>query len=85
MGQEASVRTEAIGVLHVRIHKADGLVSADTFGSSDPYAAVAFTMLGKPVFSTRTIVDTVNPRWEEEAYSESFPCLLTRHTLSDLI
>ncbi|KAG7562247.1 hypothetical protein FFLO_02333 [Filobasidium floriforme] len=68
LGEEAALRTEAIGVLHIRVHRAEGLKAADTFGSSDPYATVAFSKLSKPVFSTRTIVDSLNPRWEEDAY-----------------
>jgi len=68
LGQEAALRTEAIGVLHVRIHRAEDLKAADTFGSSDPYATIAFSKLSKPVFSTRTIVGTLQPRWEEDAY-----------------
>ena len=68
LGEEAALRTEAIGVLHIRIHRAEGLKAADTFGSSDPYATVAYSKLSKPVFSTRTIVDSLNPRWEEDAY-----------------
>jgi Ca2+-dependent lipid-binding protein len=69
MGQEAALRTEAIGVLHIRLHRARKLASADAFGSSDPYATVSFSKFSKPMFATRTIVDTLDPRWEEDAYS----------------
>lgn len=68
LGQEAALRTEAIGVLHVRLHSARGLKKADTIGSSDPYCVISLAKHGKPLWSSRTIVDTLNPRWEEDAF-----------------
>ena len=68
LGQEAALRTEAIGVLHVRIHSARDLKQSDTIGSSDPYCVISFAKYGKPIWSSRTIVDTLNPRWEEDAF-----------------
>lgn len=62
------MRTQAIGVMHIRIHGARGLKQADTIGSSDPYCVISFAKYGKPLWSSRTIVDTLNPRWEEDAY-----------------
>jgi hypothetical protein len=68
LGQEAALRTQSIGVLHVRVHNAAGLKQSDTIGSSDPYCVASFAKYGKPIWSTRTILDTLNPRWEEDAF-----------------
>ncbi|KAJ9118636.1 hypothetical protein QFC22_003856 [Naganishia vaughanmartiniae] len=68
LGQEASLRTQSIGVLHVRVHSAEGLKQSDTIGSSDPYCVASFAKYGKPLWSTRTILNTLNPRWEEDAF-----------------
>lgn len=55
-------------MLHVRIHSARDLKQADTIGSSDPYCVISFAKYGKPIWSSRTIIDTLNPRWEEDAF-----------------
>lgn len=68
LGHEGSLRTAAVGVLHLRLHGATGLAKSDSFGSSDPYCVVSFSKYAKPLFSTRTIVASLNPRWEEDAY-----------------
>lgn len=68
LGHEGSLRTAAVGVLHLRLHGASNLAKSDSFGSSDPYCVVSLSKYAKPLFSTRTIVDSLNPRWEEDAY-----------------
>ncbi|KAJ9110691.1 hypothetical protein QFC19_001520 [Naganishia cerealis] len=68
LGQEAALRTQSIGVLHVRVHSAKNLKQSDTLGSSDPYCVASFAKYGKPLWSTRTIINTLSPRWEEDAY-----------------
>ncbi len=70
LGREASLRTNAIGVLQIRIHRCQNLRSTDTLGTSDPYATVSFSKYDRPLFSTRTIVNSLNPRWEEDAFGE---------------
>ncbi len=40
LGREASLRTAAIGALHIKIHRAKGLRSSDVIGSSDPYCVI---------------------------------------------
>ena len=36
-------------------------------GSSDPYVSVGWAKFGKPLFSTRVLVDEMHPWWQEEA------------------
>ncbi|EGE01667.1 membrane bound C2 domain-containing protein [Trichophyton equinum CBS 127.97] len=59
---------QAIGVLAVTIHGANGLKKADQFsGTPDPYTLVSInsrTELGR----TKTVSDTANPKWNETLY-----------------
>ncbi|KAL7418323.1 hypothetical protein Q5752_006781 [Cryptotrichosporon argae] len=68
LGREASLRTAAVGVLHIIVHGARDVLKADTMGTADPYIAISFSKFNKPLFSTRTICDTQNPVWEEPAF-----------------
>jgi Ca2+-dependent lipid-binding protein len=65
LGDDVKKETEALGVLWINIDKAIGLSKQDTQGSSDPYITIAFSKYGKPMYSTRVIVDDVNPVWRE--------------------
>ncbi|ORX40705.1 hypothetical protein BD324DRAFT_647623 [Kockovaella imperatae] len=71
MGRESALRTSAIGVLQIVIHSAEGLRRTDTMGSCDPYVVASWNKFNKPLFSTRTIVATRTPSWEETAYLQS--------------
>lgn len=59
---------QAIGVLAVTIHGANGLKNPDKFGGTpDPYAIVSLNSrdtLGK----TKTVKENANPRWNETIY-----------------
>lgn len=59
---------QAIGVLAVTIHGAQGLKNPDKFGGTpDPYAVVSLSgrdALGK----TKTVQENANPRWNETIY-----------------
>ncbi|TIB11670.1 hypothetical protein E3P92_02840 [Wallemia ichthyophaga] len=55
----------AIGVIEVRIHGAIDIEKSDTNGTSDPYCTIAFSKQQKPLYSTRVIVNDLNPTWEE--------------------
>ncbi|KAH9916920.1 uncharacterized protein B0H18DRAFT_1214852 [Fomitopsis serialis] len=66
-GDDIKKDTEALGVLIVHIHRATGLAKADTNGSSDPYITLTFSRLGKPLYSTRIIMNDLNPVFEETA------------------
>ncbi|ODO05669.1 hypothetical protein I350_04728 [Cryptococcus amylolentus CBS 6273] len=64
----SSLRLESVGCLHIIFHSATDLPKADTMGSCDPYLEVGFEKSRKPVFSTRTIGNTMGPVWEEECF-----------------
>ncbi|ORY26686.1 hypothetical protein BCR39DRAFT_540429 [Naematelia encephala] len=68
LGREASLRPISVGVLHIIIHGASHLPKTDTMGSCDPYVTIALSKFNKPVFSTRTIIDSPDPIWEEPAF-----------------
>ncbi|CEL56149.1 Meiotically up-regulated gene 190 protein OS=Schizosaccharomyces pombe (strain 972 / ATCC 24843) GN=mug190 PE=1 SV=1 [Rhizoctonia solani AG-1 IB] len=63
-GDDVKRDTDAIGILVVTIHRATGLKAGDIDGGSDPYVTLAFSRLGKPLFSTR-IISGRSPVWEE--------------------
>ncbi|TGZ83248.1 hypothetical protein EX30DRAFT_329320 [Ascodesmis nigricans] len=66
MGDDVKKETEAVGILWVDIKKAIGLSKQDRRGSSDAYITIAFSKYGKPMYSTRVIVDDLNPIWNEQ-------------------
>ena len=73
-GDDFKHDTSARGVLVVKIHRAFDFTASDTSiplisdGSSDPYVSVGWAKFGKPVFSTRVLVDDMEPYWEEETF-----------------
>ena len=50
------------GVLRVKLTHAIGLKSMDSNGFSDPYCKLTF---GKTTFKSKTIMKSLNPRWDE--------------------
>lgn len=48
LGQDASLRTRAVGVLHIIIHGCSGLPRTDAVGSCDPYVAISYKKFNKP-------------------------------------
>jgi hypothetical protein len=68
-GDDISKDVRALGILWVRIHRANGLSKQDRRGSpwggSDPYITLAFSKYGKPMFCTRVITDDLQPIFEE--------------------
>jgi Ca2+-dependent lipid-binding protein len=60
--------TDAIGVLYVKIHNATGLSAQDRNGGSDCYITLAYSKYGKPMYSTRVILNDLNPVWEEATW-----------------
>ncbi|KAI1083363.1 tricalbin [Whalleya microplaca] len=59
---------QAIGVVAVTLHGAQGLKNPDNFsGNPDPYAVVTLNKRA-PLAQTKTIKDTSNPRWNETHY-----------------
>lgn len=72
---------QAIGVLAITLHGAQGLKNADKFaGTPDPYAIVAFNN-GAPLGQTKTVKENANPKWNETKYVivTSFHDTLTIH------
>ncbi|WVW81245.1 hypothetical protein I302_103236 [Kwoniella bestiolae CBS 10118] len=59
--------TRAIGVFLITIHHCEGLSAQDNNGSSDPYVVLAYAKFGKPLYSTRIILEDLNPVFEETA------------------
>ncbi|KAG5976940.1 hypothetical protein E4U55_007136 [Claviceps digitariae] len=59
---------QAIGVLALTLHGAQGLKNSDNFGGSvDPYASISFSRR-QELARTKTIDDNANPRWNETHY-----------------
>ncbi|EPE09723.1 c2 domain-containing protein [Ophiostoma piceae UAMH 11346] len=59
---------QAIGIVAVTIHGAQGLKNTDAFaGTVDPYAVITLNKR-TPLAQTKTIPDTNNPRWNETHY-----------------
>ncbi|KAK3489587.1 uncharacterized protein B0T23DRAFT_363206 [Neurospora hispaniola] len=73
VGDDFKKDTIARGVVAVYIKKARGFKYGDggfgpIEGSSDPYVTVSWGKVGKPMFSTRIIIDEQEPVWNEWAY-----------------
>lgn len=74
VGDDFKKDTSSRGVIMVRIKSAKGFKESDASltilgrGSSDPYVAVGWAKFGKPVWSTRVIVNEMEPVWEETAF-----------------
>ncbi|KAL7628736.1 Tricalbin-2 [Parahypoxylon ruwenzoriense] len=59
---------QAIGVVAVTLHGAQGLKNPDNFaGNPDPYTVVTLNKRA-PLAQTRIVKDTTNPRWNETHY-----------------
>jgi Ca2+-dependent lipid-binding protein len=72
---------QAIGVMAITLHGAQGLKNADKFaGTPDPYAVVSFNS-GAPLAQTKTVKENANPKWNETKYVivTSFNDTLTLH------
>lgn len=68
------------GVLRVRVVEAKQLMKMDRvlgIGKSDPYAIVT---VGSQEFRTKTIYNTVNPKWD--FYCEVSKCMLKHFSLN---
>ena len=74
VGDDFKKDTTARGVIIIRIKSAKEFKEGDTTiplikdGSSDPYVAVGWAKFGKPVWSTRVIVEDMEPVWEETCF-----------------
>lgn len=74
VGDDFKKDTRSCGMIMVKIKSAKGIKESDTSitkfgrGSSDPYVAVGWAKFGKPIWSTRVIVNELEPVWEETAF-----------------
>lgn len=60
--------THAIGVFVIAVHYCEGLSAQDSSGYSDPYIVLAYAKYGRPLYSTRIILQDLNPVYEETAF-----------------
>ncbi|KAI9053494.1 hypothetical protein LZ554_002449 [Drepanopeziza brunnea f. sp. 'monogermtubi'] len=59
---------QAIGVMAVTLHGAQGLKNPDKFaGTPDPYTVLSFNN-GAPLAQTKIIKESANPKWNETKY-----------------
>ena len=74
VGDDFKKDPSARGVVMVRIIRAQGFKEGDgnlgglKKGSSDPYVAVGWSKFAKPLWSTRIILDEMEPVWDETAF-----------------
>lgn len=73
MGDDFKKDTATRGVLVVRIKKGEDFKEGDPGivgkrGSSDAYVTTGWGKFGKPVWSTRVIVDDMQPVWDETSF-----------------
>ncbi|KAL8977261.1 MAG: hypothetical protein Q9205_006897, partial [Flavoplaca limonia] len=74
VGDDFKKNTSASGVLVVTVIGATDFKEGDRSlgllrrGSSDAYVAVGWGKFGKPIWSTRIILDNMSPSWNETAY-----------------
>ena len=73
MGDDFKKDTATRGVLVVRINKGEDFKEGDPGiigrkGSSDAYVTAGWGKFGKPVWSTRVIVDDMHPVWDETSF-----------------
>ncbi|KAL8790544.1 MAG: hypothetical protein Q9213_000566 [Squamulea squamosa] len=74
VGDDFKKDTSACGVLVITVVNATGFKEGDRSlgglkkGSSDAYVALAWAKFGKPIWSTRMILDDMRPSWNETAY-----------------
>ena len=74
VGDDFKKDTGARGVILVKISRARGFKEGDgnfggfKKGSSDAYVSVGWAKFGKPIWSTRVILEDMEPIWEETAF-----------------
>jgi hypothetical protein len=79
MGDDFKKDTIAQGVIIVRIKYAfdfkegDGGLGPLKKGSADPYVTVGWAKFGKPVWSTRVLLDNMEPYWDETCFINVTP------------
>ncbi|KAE8443847.1 hypothetical protein EG329_001256 [Mollisiaceae sp. DMI_Dod_QoI] len=65
-GDSVKKETDAMGLIYVKIKRAEGIAAQDRSGKSDPFITLAFSEFGKPQYCTRIIEQDLNPVWNEQ-------------------
>jgi C2 domain len=65
-GDAVKKETDAIGLIYIKLKRAEGIAAQDKSGKSDPFITLAFSQFGKPVYCTRIIEQDLNPIWNEQ-------------------
>ncbi|KAH6666267.1 C2 domain protein [Halenospora varia] len=65
-GDSIKKETDAMGLIYIKMKRAEGIAAQDRSGKSDPFITLAFSEFGKPVYCTRIIEQELNPSWNEQ-------------------
>ncbi|KAK2595379.1 hypothetical protein QQS21_006915 [Conoideocrella luteorostrata] len=65
-GDSVKKETDAMGLIYIKIKRAEGIAAQDRSGKSDPFITLAFSEFGKPIYCTRIIEQDLNPNWNEQ-------------------
>ncbi|KUJ10582.1 C2 domain protein [Mollisia scopiformis] len=65
-GDAVKKETDAMGLIYIKIKRAEGIAAQDRSGKSDPFITLAFSEFGKPMYCTRIIEQDLNPVWNEQ-------------------
>jgi hypothetical protein len=65
-GDAVKKETDAMGLIYIRIRRAEGIAAQDKSGKSDPFITLAFAEFGSPQYCTRIIEQELNPTWNEQ-------------------
>jgi hypothetical protein len=65
-GDAVKKETDAMGLIYIKLKRAEGIAVQDKSGKSDPFITLAFSQFGKPVYCTRIIEQDLNPIWNEQ-------------------
>ena len=65
-GDAVKKETDAMGLIYIKLKRAEGIAAQDKSGKSDPFITLAFSQFGKPVYCTRIIEQDLNPIWNEQ-------------------
>jgi hypothetical protein len=65
-GDAVKKETDALGLIYIKIKRAEEISAQDRSGKSDPFITLAFSEFGKPQYCTRIIEQDLNPSWNEQ-------------------
>ncbi|EKD17621.1 uncharacterized protein L3040_006743 [Drepanopeziza brunnea f. sp. 'multigermtubi'] len=65
-GDGVKKETDAIGLIYIKLKRAEGIPAQDRSGKSDPFITLAYSEFGKPVYCSRIIEQELDPSWNEQ-------------------